>query len=234
MLLDPDSGDLSVLYKVTKVRSAGEQGLLGLAIDPKWPRKPFVYAYATRKVESLQNQILKIKVDENKGISHKIIWRLEHKSRHLPQRRPHRLRPGPEAVRGRGRQPPHEVRPGPDERRGQSPSHESQRQRPAGQPVRRQPDLLVRHAKLVRLRVRPAVGHVVADREWALVRGRDQRHHAGRQLRVGREPDLRGQPAGRREPRRSRAEDHAVALVYADDRTDRPGILNASMLVRPP
>jgi len=76
ILLNPKTGHLSVMYTITKVRSNGEQGLLGLAVDPGWPNKPFVYAYATRQVKSLQNQILKIRVEQGKGVSQKIIWRL--------------------------------------------------------------------------------------------------------------------------------------------------------------
>lgn len=76
MLLDPTNGDTSVLYTITNVKSNGEQGLLGLAVDPGWPSKPFIYAYATRQVKGLQNQILKIKVADDKGISQKVIWRL--------------------------------------------------------------------------------------------------------------------------------------------------------------
>jgi glucose/arabinose dehydrogenase len=77
MLLNPTTGNLSVMYTIKKVVSNGEQGLLGLAVDPGWPNKPFVYAYATRQVKSLQNQILKIKVAQDKGVSSKIIWRLD-------------------------------------------------------------------------------------------------------------------------------------------------------------
>jgi glucose/arabinose dehydrogenase len=77
MLLNPENGNLSVFYTITKVKSNGEQGLLGLAVDPGWPKKPFVYAYATRQVKSLQNQILKIKVADDQGISQKVIWRLD-------------------------------------------------------------------------------------------------------------------------------------------------------------
>ena len=77
MLLDPASGHLSVLYTVTNVESNGEQGLLGLAVDPGWPKQPFVYAYVTRQVKTLQNQLLKIKVSNDKGVSQKIIWRLD-------------------------------------------------------------------------------------------------------------------------------------------------------------
>jgi glucose/arabinose dehydrogenase len=76
MLLNPDNGNLAVLYTISNVRSSGEQGLLGLAVDPGWPNKPYIYAYATRQVSSLQNQILRIKVADGVGVSKKIIWRL--------------------------------------------------------------------------------------------------------------------------------------------------------------
>lgn len=77
MLLNPKNDKLSVIYTIPDVVSSGERGLLGLAVDPGWPKKPFVYAYATRQVKSLQNQILKIKVDKRKGISRETIWRLD-------------------------------------------------------------------------------------------------------------------------------------------------------------
>lgn len=77
MLLDPQTGKQSTMYTISNVRSNGEQGLLGLAVDPKWPKKPFIYAYATRQMKTLQNQILKITVSGDKGVSQRVIWRLD-------------------------------------------------------------------------------------------------------------------------------------------------------------
>ena len=77
MLLDPDTGNQSVIDTIPDVRSSGEQGLLGIAVDPKWPNKRFVYAYATRQVGTLENQILKIKLEGDVGVSRKVIWRLD-------------------------------------------------------------------------------------------------------------------------------------------------------------
>ena len=77
MLLNPDTGNTTVIDTIPDVRSSGEQGLLGLAVDPKWPNKPFIYAYATRQVATLENQILKIKVADGVGVSRKTIWRLD-------------------------------------------------------------------------------------------------------------------------------------------------------------
>lgn len=74
--LNPKTGKSKVVYTISHVRSNGEQGLLGLAVDPHWPDKPFIYAYATRQLKSLQNQILKIKMTGSHGVSQRVIWRL--------------------------------------------------------------------------------------------------------------------------------------------------------------
>jgi glucose/arabinose dehydrogenase len=77
MLLNPDTGKTKVMDTISDVRSQGEQGLLGIAIDPKWPKKKFVYAYATRQAGSLQNQIVRIKMKKNKGVKQKVLWTLD-------------------------------------------------------------------------------------------------------------------------------------------------------------
>lgn len=75
MLFDPSTGTKTVLFTVTDVDSSGAQGLLGLAVDPRWPKKPFVYAYATRNIGGqLQNQILKITVAGDHGTAFKVIF----------------------------------------------------------------------------------------------------------------------------------------------------------------
>ncbi len=52
----------SLFFKIPKVAGDGEQGLLGLALDPGFPKTPFVYAYATRNTAAgLHDQILRIK-----------------------------------------------------------------------------------------------------------------------------------------------------------------------------
>src|SRR6266511_4370249 len=48
-LLDPDSHDDRVFFTIPKGVDAGEQGLLGLALDPDFPSQPFVYAYGHGK-----------------------------------------------------------------------------------------------------------------------------------------------------------------------------------------
>jgi glucose/arabinose dehydrogenase len=75
-LFDPATNTDTLFFTVTNVVSQGEQGLLGLAVDPKLTSgKPFVYAYATRNVSgSLKNQILRIKVRSGQAPTSKVIF----------------------------------------------------------------------------------------------------------------------------------------------------------------
>ncbi len=72
---NPSDGSNTLFYQVTNLSSQGEQGLLGLAVDPKYPRKPFVYAYATRNGKRLKDEILKLRDSAGAGTLSKIIWR---------------------------------------------------------------------------------------------------------------------------------------------------------------
>ncbi len=52
-------------FTVSGVDASGERGMLGIALNPDYPSKPFVYVYATRSVHGqLRNQILRL-TDEN-------------------------------------------------------------------------------------------------------------------------------------------------------------------------
>ena len=75
-LLNPATKKITLLYHVSHVVTNGEQGLLGLAADPAYPSKPFVYAYATRSLKSgLFNEILQIEVQSDKGVSSTVIFK---------------------------------------------------------------------------------------------------------------------------------------------------------------
>jgi glucose/arabinose dehydrogenase len=51
------------------------QGLLGLALDPRYPEQPFVYAYVTRKIHGrLKNQIVRITDRHGSGKDLKVIY----------------------------------------------------------------------------------------------------------------------------------------------------------------
>jgi glucose/arabinose dehydrogenase len=67
-------GSKRTVFTVTNLSTDGEQGLLGIALDPNWPSANFLYAYATRDVGGLKNQILKITVVGGVGTSSTVIW----------------------------------------------------------------------------------------------------------------------------------------------------------------
>ena len=49
-----------VWARISGVAKSGEQGLLGLAVDPDWPNKGWVYLYYTRR-KPLENRIVRIR-----------------------------------------------------------------------------------------------------------------------------------------------------------------------------
>jgi glucose/arabinose dehydrogenase len=77
-VLDPATGIDTLFFTVPNVLTDGEQGLLGLALHPSYPNKPFVYVYATQDVQgSPQNQILKIRDQGGVGLNPKVIFSSE-------------------------------------------------------------------------------------------------------------------------------------------------------------
>ena len=49
-------------FTIPGVNGSGERGVLGLAVHPKWPDRPFIYVYATRNAGGqLRNQIVRIR-----------------------------------------------------------------------------------------------------------------------------------------------------------------------------
>ena len=60
-LLNPATGTDKLFFTVSHVSGTGERGLLGIALHPQYPAKPYVYVYATRVVSGhTRNQILRI------------------------------------------------------------------------------------------------------------------------------------------------------------------------------
>jgi glucose/sorbosone dehydrogenase len=70
---DLRGGEDTLVWTVTNVLTAGEQGLLGLALHPNWPSSPFLYAYASRNVGGARNQILKISLFFGVGVAQQVI-----------------------------------------------------------------------------------------------------------------------------------------------------------------
>jgi glucose/arabinose dehydrogenase len=59
---NPRTGFDRVFFNIKGVSGAGERGALGVALHPRWPKKPFVYVYVTRSVNGkLRNQVVRIK-----------------------------------------------------------------------------------------------------------------------------------------------------------------------------
>jgi aldose sugar dehydrogenase len=75
-IIDPAAHTNHLFFPIQHVATDGEQGLLGLALDPNFKQgQPFVYAYATRNVNgSLHDQILRIRNVNGHGQNPVVIW----------------------------------------------------------------------------------------------------------------------------------------------------------------
>jgi glucose/arabinose dehydrogenase len=66
-------------YTLPSTATAGERGLLGLALDPAFPSSPYVYAYQTYNDAAngtVYNRIVRIVATGNVGTSHSVILRM--------------------------------------------------------------------------------------------------------------------------------------------------------------
>jgi aldose sugar dehydrogenase len=64
-LRDPARGTDDLVFTIPDVAGSGEQGLLGLALDPGYPATPYLLAYVTRTVNGATvNQILRIEMTQ--------------------------------------------------------------------------------------------------------------------------------------------------------------------------
>ena len=66
-------------YTLANTATAGERGLLGLALDPGFPATPYVYAYQsyTDTVNgTVYNRVVKILANGNLGVSHVVILQM--------------------------------------------------------------------------------------------------------------------------------------------------------------
>ena len=62
-------------FTVSKLVTSGEQGLLGVALHPNYPKTPYVYASAIRLVSGVaRNQIVRIKDNGGTGSSMRVIF----------------------------------------------------------------------------------------------------------------------------------------------------------------
>ncbi len=57
------------IFDINGVNGEGERGALGVALHPRWPQKPFIYVYVTRRVGgNLRNQIVRIRERNGRGV----------------------------------------------------------------------------------------------------------------------------------------------------------------------
>jgi glucose/arabinose dehydrogenase len=74
-ILNPTNDRTPLFFDVPHVVGDGERGLLGIALHPSFPQKPFVYVYATRMVSGhLRNQILRLTDVRGNGHRLRVIW----------------------------------------------------------------------------------------------------------------------------------------------------------------
>jgi aldose sugar dehydrogenase len=75
-LFDPATGDNHLFYQVTRLYKGPEDGLLGLAVHPDYPTRPYIYFYASRRIANNDphNQIIRLTDSGGIGIGPKIIW----------------------------------------------------------------------------------------------------------------------------------------------------------------
>jgi aldose sugar dehydrogenase len=74
-VIDLATGEDRLFETVSGVNGEGERGMLGIALHPRYPGRPFVYVYATRSVEgNLRNQILRYEDRNGSGADRRTIF----------------------------------------------------------------------------------------------------------------------------------------------------------------
>ena len=72
---NPDTSSDRVFFTVPDVETDGEQGLLGVALHPDYPDKPYVYVSVVRRISGVpKNQILRITNSGGQGAGMKVIF----------------------------------------------------------------------------------------------------------------------------------------------------------------
>jgi glucose/arabinose dehydrogenase len=74
-VLDLETGSDDLFHTVDGVNDSGERGMLGIALHPDYPDRPFVYVYVTRTRDSaLRNQILRIRDRGGSGGAERVVF----------------------------------------------------------------------------------------------------------------------------------------------------------------
>jgi len=74
-IFNPSNGMNTLFATIPNLSTQGEQGLLGIALDPNYATtRPFVYVYATRNTQNgLHNQVIRLRDNGGVGTSPKVI-----------------------------------------------------------------------------------------------------------------------------------------------------------------
>jgi glucose/arabinose dehydrogenase len=78
--IDPKTGKNTSVFTIPGVIGdvSNEQGLVGLTLPPSFPQQPWLYAYATRKVNGVaQDQILRIKMNGTTGTGMQLLLNVQ-------------------------------------------------------------------------------------------------------------------------------------------------------------
>jgi glucose/arabinose dehydrogenase len=74
-LFDPVSGELTLFTTITSLFVDGDSGVMGLALHPQYPIRPYLYAYASRTVGSTpREQILRFTDNGGVGTQPRVIF----------------------------------------------------------------------------------------------------------------------------------------------------------------
>lgn len=74
--ITPKTGADRLFTDITNVDGSGERGALGIALHPRWPKKPFVYVYVTRTDRgTLVNELLRIRAAGGSAAGTKVLFR---------------------------------------------------------------------------------------------------------------------------------------------------------------
>ena len=66
-IFDPATQSDTLFYTLPDVATNGEQGLVGLALHPDYPDKPFVFAFYTRNTNGVENAVVRLTDTEGVG-----------------------------------------------------------------------------------------------------------------------------------------------------------------------
>jgi aldose sugar dehydrogenase len=76
--LNRRTGATHLFFTISRVDGSGERGALGIALDPAFPTKPFVYVYVTRTWHGhVRNQLVRIRKDGSTGSRMKILLTMQ-------------------------------------------------------------------------------------------------------------------------------------------------------------